>query len=69
MAVVFVVGRVLLVLYFVLDALQCLMNVAGVAEALAQAVAIRLATCADHPFAHNGRVALRAATLPRGTSS
>lgn len=40
MPVVFVVGRVLLVLYFVLDALQRLMNVAGGAEALAQTVAI-----------------------------
>jgi putative oxidoreductase len=40
MPVVFVVGRVLLVLYFVLDGLQRLMNVAGGAEALAQTVAI-----------------------------
>lgn len=40
MPVVFVVGRVLLVLYFVLDGLQRLMNVAGGAEALTQTVAI-----------------------------
>ena len=40
MPVVFVVGRVLLVLYFVLDGLQRLMNVAGGAEALAQTIAI-----------------------------
>ncbi len=40
MPVVFVVGRVLLVLYFVLDGLQRLMNVPGGAEALAQTVAI-----------------------------
>ena len=40
MPVVFVVGRVLLMLYFVLDGLQRLMNVAGGAEALAQTVAI-----------------------------
>ena len=39
MPVVFVVGRVLLVLYFVLDGLQRLMNVAGGAEALAQTIA------------------------------
>jgi putative oxidoreductase len=40
MQVVFVVGRILLVLYFVLDGLQRLMNVPGGAEALAQTVAI-----------------------------
>lgn len=40
MPVVFVVGRVLLVLYFVLDGLQRLMNVAGGAESLAQTIAI-----------------------------
>ena len=40
MQVVFVVGRALLVLYFVLDGLQRLMNVAGGAEALAQTVVI-----------------------------
>ncbi len=40
MPVVFVVGRILLVLYFVLDGLQRLMNVAGGAEALTQTVAI-----------------------------
>ena len=40
MTVVFVVGRVLLVLYFVLDGLQRLMNVAGGAEALTQSVVI-----------------------------
>jgi putative oxidoreductase len=40
MQVVFVVGRALLVLYFVLDGLQRLMNVAGGAEALAQTIVI-----------------------------
>ena len=46
MPVVFVVGRVLLVLYFVLDGLQRLMNVAGGAEALTQTVAIPAAVTA-----------------------
>jgi len=43
MQVVFVVGRALLVLYFVLDGLQRLMNVAAGAEALAQSVVIPFA--------------------------
>ena len=46
MPVVFVVGRVLLVLYFVLDGLQRLMNVAGGAEALTQTIAIPAAVTA-----------------------
>jgi uncharacterized membrane protein YphA (DoxX/SURF4 family) len=40
MPVVFVAGRILLVLYFVFDGLQRLMNVAGGAEALIQTVTI-----------------------------
>ena len=46
MQTVFVVGRVLLVLYFVLDGLQRLMNVAGGAEVLAQTVTIPAAIAA-----------------------
>jgi uncharacterized membrane protein YphA (DoxX/SURF4 family) len=43
MQAVFVVGRALLVLYFLLDGLQRLMNVAGGAEVLTKTVAIPVA--------------------------